>query len=211
MRHKYNYALLSDKELVERLTAVPPDMELQEYFICERCKNFLKYISCTLYNNSDSTELMGELYEFLSKDNWNLLRNWKNKNGASLYSYIAHCSINHFTKKRIEERKRLDKEFSPSTPEIIEHLNAFANEDSEEETPVWEAFGMLRERDQEILRHLVINEEKMLDAAPVIWSYINSRHSLEELTPKQIQSIIAMAKHRALLALVENIRKLTRN
>ncbi len=211
MRPNREYALLSDKELVERLTAIPPEVELQEYFVCERCKNFLKYIACTLYDSNDSTELLGELYEFLSKDNWNLLKSWKNKNGASLYSYIAHCSINHFTRKKVEEKKRNDREFIPSTPEIFEQLNAFTDEEEQEKVPVWEAFRMLRERDREVLRHLIIDDKKMLDAAPVIWGHLNSKYKLEELPPKKVQSIIAMAKHRALLALVENVKKLTRN
>ena len=70
---------------------------------------------------------------------------------------------------------------------------------------------MLKERDQVILRQLVIDENDMMDAAPVIWPYINSTKELRELSQKHIQSTIAMAKHRSVLALVNNLKKLTSN
>jgi hypothetical protein len=154
---------------------------------------------------------MGELYEFLSRDNWSILRNWENKNGASLYSYIARCSINHFTNKEIAEKKRLGIEFRADAAELIEQLGDFTQEEEHEMPPVWEAFGMLNERDRKILRLLVIEEKSMIEAAPEIWPHIKSKADIESITPKQIQSTIAMVKHRALLALLQKLKEINRN
>ena len=70
---------------------------------------------------------------------------------------------------------------------------------------------MLKERDQVILRQLVIDEKDIMEAAPVIWPYINSAKNIHELSQKHVQSTIAMAKHRALLALLNKLKTLTNN
>lgn len=211
MYRKSSFAKLDDKELVEGLTATPVNKKLHEYFFYVKCQKFLNYISTTLYNRCDSRHLMGELYEFLSRDNWSILRNWEKKNGASLYSYIARCSINHFTNKEIAEKKRLGIEFRADAAELIEQLGDFTQEEEHEMPPVWEAFGMLNERDRKILRLLVIEEKSMIEAAPEIWPHIKSKADIESITPKQIQSTIAMVKHRALLALLQKLKEINRN
>lgn len=211
MHRTNSFAKLDDKELVEGLTATPINKELHEYFFYIKCKKFLNYISATLYNQCDSKHLVGELYEFLSNDNWSVLRQWKNKNGASLYIYIARCAINHFTKKEIAEKKRLDIEFMPDSTILIEQLGDFTQEEEHEMPPVWEAFHMLNERDQIILRLLVIDEKSMIEAAPHVWKYINSKNDISNISQKKIQSTIAIAKHRALLALIQNLKKITQS
>lgn len=211
MLQKREYALLSDKELVDGLTAVPANNRLHEYFFKEKCKHFLTYISNTLYNEDDCNMLMGELYEYLSNDNWKILKMWEGKNGCSLNSYLASCSMHYFTGRIKAEKKRCDREMIPSTPETIEYLRHFTAEEDSEQQPVWEAYKMLKERDRIILRQLVIEEKDMLVAAPVIWPYINSNKDIHELSQKHIQSTIAMAKHRALLALLNNLKNLTKN
>ena len=211
MLQKRKYALMSDRELIDGLTAVPANNKLHEYFFKEKCKHFLTYISSTLYNEDDCSMLVGELYEYLSNNDWKILKMWEGKNGCSLSSYLSSCSLHYFTSKIKAEKKRSDFEFVPSTPETIEYLNHFTAEEEGENQPVWEAFKMLKERDQVILRQLVIEENDMMLAAPVIWPYINTSKDLHELTQKHIQSTIAMAKHRALLALLNNLKTLTRN
>ena len=76
--------------------------------------------------------------------------------------------------------------------------------------PVWEAFHMLNERDQAVLNSLVIDEKNMLEAAPDIWKFINSRKPIEKLSQKHIQSTLAIIKHRALLTLMQNLNEITR-
>ena len=85
MLQKKKYALMSDKELIDGLTAVPPNNRLHEYFFKEKCKHFLTYISNTLYNEDNYNILVGELYEYLSNDNWKILKMWEGKNGCSLH------------------------------------------------------------------------------------------------------------------------------
>lgn len=202
---------MSDKELIDGLTAIPTNNKLHEYFFKEKCKHFLTYIATTLYNEADCNILVGELYEYLSKDNWKILKMWEGKNGCSLNSYLASCSMRYFTSRIKAEKRRNDHEITPSTPEIIEYLNHFTAEEETEGQPVWEAYKMLKKRDQVILSQLVIEEKDMILAAPVIWPYINSSKEIQELSQKHIQSTIAMAKHRAVLALLNNLNTLTRN
>ena len=70
---------------------------------------------------------------------------------------------------------------------------------------------MLNERDREVLRLLVIEGFQMLTVAKEIWKYVDSKQDLSELSPKRIQGTISMIKHRAQLALLENLEKLSRS
>ena len=205
------YAQLSDKELIDGLTAVPPNNQLHEYFFKEKCKHFLTYISNNLYNEDDGSMLIGDLYEYLSNDDWKILKMWEGKNGCSLYNYLASCSMNYFTSKVRADKKRSDVEILPSTPDLVEYLNHFTAEEETENQPVWEAFRMLKKRDQVILRLLVIEERGIMEAAKKIWPYVKTDKDIYDVSQKHIQSIIAMAKHRALVALLNNLKSLTRN
>lgn len=208
-----NYSQLSDAELIERLTASPVDEKLHNYFFTKKCRQFLRYISSNIYYCESENELWGEFYEFLSKDNWAIMRNWKNRNGASLYTYLAYCTTNHFIHKKLAEKKEQEQFLVPSSQNMYEQLADFV-EDEEEAVntyPVREAFNMLSQRDQAILHALVIDEQSALDAAPAIWKYIKNNKPLEEMDPKRVQCTIAMAKHRAQLALLNNLKQITKN
>lgn len=211
MLHNRDFARMSDKELIEGLTAVPPNNKLHEYFFRKKCKRFLTYISATLYNEEKSDILIGEFYEYLAKDDWKILKTWEGKNDCSLYSYLASCSLHHFMSKRNAEKKRNDIEIPTSEPENIEFLNHFIAEEEADMPPVWDAYKTLKERDKVILRLLVIEEKEVMDAAHEIWPYINSPYRIHEVTQKHIQSTIAMAKHRALLALMNSMNKTVKN
>ena len=50
-------------------------------------------------------------------------------------------------------------------------------------------------------------DDFVMEAAPQIWEYIKSKSTLEETDPKRVQCTIAMAKHRAQLALYNNLKK----
>ena len=206
-----NYSQLSDAELIERLTATPVDEKLHNYFFTKKCRQFLRYISSNIYYCESENELWGEFYEFLSKDNWAIMRNWKNRNGASLYTYLAYCTTNHFIHKKLAEKKEQEQFLVPSSQNMYEQLADFV-EDEEEAVntyPVREAFNMLSQRDQAILHALVIDEQSALDAAPAIWKYIKNNKPLEEMDPKRVQCTIAMAKHRAQLALLNNLKQIS--
>ena len=205
------FSTLSDQELIERLTATPADEQLHNYFFTKKCRQFLRYISSNIYHCESEKQLWGEFYEFLSKDNWTVLRGWKSKNGASLYTYLAYCTTNHFIHKRLVEKRELERLFVPSSQNMYEQMAEFVEEEEEiQDYPIKEAFNMLCLRDQVILRMLVIDGNSALEAAPVIWKYIKNSKPLDQMEPKRIQCTIAMAKHRAQLALLNNLKQITK-
>lgn len=207
------YSKLSDQELIDGLLAKPIDEKLHNYFFTKKCRKFLNYISSSIYSHDNEEELLGEFYEFISKDDWKLLRKWENRNGASLYSYLAYCATNYFVQKQTVEKKR--QELYVNTPYcLFEQLTDSIEEEQEEETgpdtlTIWKAFNMLNKRDQTILRKLVIDECSILEAAPEIWKYIRHNKPLEEMEHKRVQCTISMAKYRAQLLLLNNIKQIT--
>lgn len=206
-----SFALLSDEELVERMTAPDVDEKLHEYFFYVKCAPILKYLSKKLYGSCDITILTGELYEFIASNDWAVIRKWEKRNEASLFSYIARCATNYFINKENSEKKRQDKETLTSTPGIIEQISSFTEENEDESLPIWKAYDMLNERDREVLRLLVIEGFQMLTVAKELWKYVDSKQDISELSPKRIQGTISMIKHRAQLALLDNLEKLSRN
>ena len=211
MSNNYDkFSSLSDQELIERLTATPVDEQLHNYFFTRKCRQFLKYISLNICHCENEKQLWGEFYEFLSKDNWSVIRNWKNRSGATLYSYLAFCATNHFIHKRLAEKKE-EQLFVTSSQTMYEQMAEVADEEDEIQVyPIKEAFNMLNLRDQVILRMLVIDGNSALEAAPVIWKYIKNSKPLEEMDPKRVQCTIAMAKHRAQLALLNNLKQISK-
>ncbi len=199
---------MSDQELVEGLTAQPINNKLHEYFFNVKCKKLLSYISTAVYNDDNSNTIIGEFYEYLSNDNWKVLRNWEGKNDCTLYSYLSKCSVRYFIARKNAENKRNEIEKSidlQKDAELIEHPAA---DDENNNKLIRKAYKMLSERDRIIIRLLVIEGKDLMEAAPYIWKYINSSQPYDELTQKQIQSTVSMAKHRAVLTLADNAIKL---
>lgn len=211
LNRRKEYSLIEDKKLVELLVAKPVDEGLHDYFFNEKCKGFLTYISTSIFHNNDFRIIVGELYEFLSDNDWAVLKKWESKNGASLYSYVAQCSINHFLKKSKEEKKRSEKEFVPDTPEFMEYLCNIIPEEEEEELPVWKAYEMLNDRDREVLKLIVIDGKSTLEASRVLLKYIRTEVTPEKNNNKRVQCTISMVKHRAQLTLLENLKSLMSN
>jgi hypothetical protein len=211
MENNKNFAQLTDKEWIEGLISKPVNEKLNEYFFKVKCAGLLRYITMATLNNENYNEILGEFYEFLSKDDWHVLRQFKGKNGATFYSYIARCSVNYFLgehKKRLLFAKRFD---CIDSPEVINSLGELSdNEFCYEEGSVMEAFHYLGKRDRHILRLLVINGKSTLEVAEKIWPYVNSQQDWRELPPARVQSTIAMIKHRALARLTCNIKSLRR-
>lgn len=206
-----NYSLISEQELVERLIAVPVDEKLHDFFLRKICRRILKHISLRIFNHPDDTELWGEFYEFISRNNWAVLRKWEGKNGASLTTYLSYCATNYFVHRQLADKKLEERFVSVSSHEDSSLFVDECDDDNEEQytqQQVWDAFYALNERDRTILQELVIDGRSALEAAPVIWEYIKSEKSLSEMSPKRVQCTIAMAKSRAQLALFSNLRRL---
>lgn len=209
MSKEYEYfTKMSDQELVQRLVATPADEKLHSFFFKKKCKNFLNYISKNIYHCESENQLWGELYEFLSKGDWAVVRKWNNRNGATLYSYLACCATNYFINKKVADKKAQEVLFTQSEQNVYEQFSQFADDEEEEALPVMEAYNMLCDRDRTILRLLVIEEQSALDAAPEIWKYIKCNRSFNEMEPKRVQCTISMAKHRAQLSLLNNLKQM---
>lgn len=199
-----NYSQLSEQELVDRLTSRPADEKLHNYFLAKICRRILRHISLKIFNNDDDTELWGEFYEFVCRDDWAVLRKWESKNGASLTTYLSYCATNYFLHKQQFEKKQGERFVQVSSREEYEQLADVCDEPEEDiytDQQIRDAFNALSERDQIILQELVIDGRSALEAAPVIWEYIKSDKPLSEVDPKRVQCTIAMAKSRAQLAL----------
>lgn len=207
-RNNHKYKVLSDEELIELLMQRPLDNNLFRYFLFDKCKSLLCYISSTFYKSSNTKVIFGEFYEFLSENDWKVLRSWKRKNNSTFNNYLTACAVNYFMKEVGKEKKRNLYEFVPNDPEQLFELNQFTAEEEVEQPPVWEAFKKLDERERTILQLLVIEGKSAMTAAPVIWKYINSAKELEQATEKNIQSTISVAKSRALLSLTKELQKI---
>lgn len=73
------------------------------------------------------------------------------------------------------------------------------------------AYDLLNERDKTIIQLLVIEKNKVMDVAPIVWKYIKSDVNYNELSTTRIQHTIAMTKQRAIKALSNNYKRITNN
>lgn len=208
MLTKHNkYALLDDFELIECIVATPCIQEAHDFFFKVKCAPFLKYIAMLIYDDDDTSEILGEFYEFISNDNWKILRMFDNRNGASLNSYLSRCTMNHFiTKKRREDKYRIER---IEHADIAKELSLFIQEEEPQMPPVWKAYENLSQRDQIILKLLVIENKSALASADTIWKFVKSKNKEWRMLPvKRVQDTIAMLKRRALLSLSLELEKI---
>lgn len=205
-RKKDKYAQISDSEWIDILMATPKDDDAHEYFFYQKCGAFLTYISLTIFDSNSIYAIVGSFYQFLSYNDWQVLRNYKGRNGATLCSYLSRSAINHF----IDLKRREDAiiKVDIDQPTILQELSQFTVEEREEMPPVWEAYENLCERDRTILRLLVIEEKSALEAADAIWPYVKSKNKdWRSLPTKRVQDTISMLKKRAVLALSLELNK----
>lgn len=207
--HTKKCSQMSDKEFVEALTSLPMNEEVYKYFFYVKCRRTLKYISKKLYGDADYKMLVGEFYEFLSEDDWRIIRNYKNN--SSLETYLSKCAFNHFLHKVEKEKKRNEQEMSISDYNLIPDEEFEDDNDQANFLSVRNAFDLLNERDRTIIQLLVIENNKVMDVAPIVWKYINSNANYNELTTTHIQNTIAMTKQRAIKALANNYKRITNN
>lgn len=200
------YASFSGKEWVDALMKIPPDEAAHKYFIRVECKDFLRYISVVLFGNENIDHLLGEFFEFISKDNWHVLRLYARRHDASLRSYLSCCAMRYFiASKKVESRHRA---ISIDDAGIIAELNKFTKEEECDQPPVWQSYERLCKRDRVVLRLLVIEGKSSLDAADEIWQYVKTDNKdWRSLPPKRVQDTIAMLKRRALLSLSMELHK----
>ena len=81
------YAALSDEEWIEIITSPTTDEKYHRYFFYVKCIPLLRYLARKLYNNGEYLPLMGEFYEFLSDNDWAILRKWE----KNIYTIVFVC------------------------------------------------------------------------------------------------------------------------
>ena len=211
MRCVNKYSALNDKELIEQLMATPPDEALHRYFFGIKCKQFLQFIATSIFN-CDKETLLGEFYDFISQNNWYVLRSFDEEKGASLNTYLSRCTVRHFLELKRKKEKQENGRYSIEDKSIIEELNFFTAEEENEQPNVWRAFNRLGERDRIILRSLVIENKSAIEAADKIWPHVKSKQKeWRELPVKRVQDTIAILKRRALLALLIEIKEIEKS
>lgn len=209
LKYINDFTTLTEEELVNKLVTEEANEGLYAYFFKKMCKRLLDYLTYNVCHCDNPEFILGEFYEFISDNDWAVLRSWKKKNGASLTSYLASCSANYFMRKAAKERKRKGWEIPLSTFNYADNdAESFIEDETTDNSYVWKAYEMLNERDQAILQQLVIEEKKSLDAAPVVWKYINSTQDYTALPAKRVQCTLSMAKSRAQNALLNNIQEI---
>ena len=127
------YVQLSDNEWIELLMATPPEESAHRYFFEVKCRTFLQYIASTIFGSDDSREIIGDFYQFLSQDDWHVLRLYKKRNGASLGSYLSRCAVHHFM--AIKKREQESWGISMEHPDIIKELSLFTHDEETDSHP----------------------------------------------------------------------------
>lgn len=204
-----DYARFTDGEWIEKLLTIPPIQSAHYYFFKIKCYSFLKYIAKNIFNTEDTDCILGEFYEFLSQNNWQILKSFRGENNASLSSYLSRCTVRHFISKKKQDNPITSKN-SIEMVAITEELDYFIAEEEKNEPPVWKAFARLNERDRKLLRYLVIEGRSATDIADDIWEYVRSiEKDWRKLPVKRVQDTIAMMKKRALLSLLTELKKIS--
>lgn len=199
------YANITDEEWIEKLTSRPPIQPLHYYFFKVKCSSFLNYIAENVLDAECMESILGEFYEFLSYNNWHVLRCYQKKRNASLSTYLSRCALYYFTRKKKKDED--NNVYSFENKEILEQLNHLANDEVNTDQSVWKAFSRLNERDRRVLHRLVIEERKSTDVADEMWKYVQSKEKdWRKLPIKRVQDTIAMMKRRALFGLIEKMR-----
>ena len=204
MKIKSPYDYLTDNEWVELLAKQPADEKAHNYFFKVKCAKLLQYIATTIFNSDNYFELIGEFYVYLSADDWHVLRAFKNKNGASLYSYLSRCAFNLFMMKKKKETQSITLYNDLESHNILTDLNEIADtdeENTENQDYISKAYNKLSQREKDVLRLLVIDGKSGLEAAEHILPYVKSTKDWRNTPAIEIQKQIAIIKHRAILKL----------
>ena len=209
LKNLNNFSLLSDDELVQELVSDETREGLYIYFFKKKCKKMLEYLASSISHDTPDS-LLGEFYEYLSNDDWAVVRKWEKKNGATLTSYLSGCATNYFIGKQNKEKKRQVTEIALSTFDYLDYAEESNSgiDEQQDKQMLWQAYDMLSERDRTILEQLVIEEKSALEAAPFVWKHINSKQDYDALPAKRVQCTLSMAKNRAQAALLNNMQKI---
>ena len=199
------YENMTDEEWVEKLLVEPPIQAIHHYFFKVKCNPFLQYVATTILKTGDAESIMGEFYEFISNNNWYVLRNYRKVNSSSLSTYLSLCTVRYFLKVKSKE----DNLMTVSLEKCDAESASFIAEESKAEvySSLWKAFNRLNEHDRLILYRLVVEGRSTISVAHEVWHNVRSKEkNWRELPTKRVQSTISMMKQRALYRLIDTFR-----
>jgi len=92
-----DYSLYDDSQLIDGMLS--NDSNVIAYFINKKCRPIFLYIIANIFeSNIDINELISELYLYLAKDDWQIIRRFAYR--SSLMTYISVVAVRYFKKKR---------------------------------------------------------------------------------------------------------------
>ena len=193
----------------------------QYYFFGEYSKPILSWIIVHAlyksYTPYSEREIMGQYYEFVAgpfKDNipqWSQLKWYKWINNEKLHTWLKRNGCQWFRKDKIKKEKEWGKlsellEFKDYRAlNDVEDDNYLSDEQLVKEQRLQTAWGMLNDKDQEILTLMVIKELCWSESWEALNKHINPRVGREEMltwTPKRKQDALSLLKQRAIQHLV---------
>ncbi len=204
------YDNYSDKQIIETLIKTPVEENFHKYFFYNRCAPILSFVSTSILHTDNKFDIVGEVYEFLSDNDWQILRNFAGKEDATLNTYLSSCIVNHFKTIRKREYNRTKAEVRLDIPDIYTELTKRSEEKDESDIrgAAMQAYQLLEKKDQVVIKALVIDKKSALEAADEIWPHVCSDASWQDLPRKRVQDTIAMRKRRATLILNVNLLKI---
>ena len=189
----------------------------QYYFFGEFSKPILSWIIVHAlykpYTDKAEREITGQYYEFVAgpfKDcipQWHQLKWYKGINNEKLHSWLKRNGCQSFRKDKIKAEKEFGKlsqllEFKDyRTLNDVEDNEYLADEQLVKEQRLQAAWGMLSEKDQEVLTLMVIKELHWSESWDLLNKHMNPRTGREAMLtwiPKQKQDALAILKKRAI-------------
>lgn len=217
----YEYEL----EFVRRISLkekCPTSTEAQGYFLGDYSIPFLTVIAADLFH-CGWEDIYGEYYEFISKENHETkipfykLTLFKGKNDSNLKSYTSTITSRYFSSQKKEEERRSKKNKIVSIDEgqtikqdnyggeVIDNpwfallIDKSTSKDATMEISINNALNKLPEREQLIIKLMVMDDASGLEAFEDLAPYLNpSKLPLSEWSDKQKQDAMALLKGRAL-------------
>ena len=208
MSKRKNFAAYTEQELINGLMALPVQEDLHTYFFNIVCSSILSKNAMTFKANSIN-ELLGEFYEFVSKNNWHVLRSYKGR--GALRSYLSVCFHRHLNKQRNYLTIPFDIVSLDYINDHEEEYNLYA-EPQENSLPIEKALMQLKERDRCVIQEIYINGKSTLEAADTLWVHVKTdEKDWRKLPVKKVQNTISCLKVRALAALQAELEKCNNN
>lgn len=223
-----NPSLLVEKEFVRRITLLEPSIlraQAQNCFLDDFSKPILEYVSLNVYKSTYYQEILGEYYEFISKENKRIpfykLTLYNSINNATLRNYVTTITLRYFvsTKERRERKEglliSLDESSTLKTEkdgsELIENpwFNLLiGNTGDEEETSfssetyqkIEYVFSKLPERDVKVIKLMVMDNLSGLEAFEELKEELAKTAKIPVTTwsTKQKQDAMSLSRSRAL-------------